>query len=46
MNDGYLCYCVHSDNEFAFTITFEYIIYERSRSTVFHSLDYDVNIEK
>ena len=28
-------------------MTFEYIIYERSRRTVLlHSLDYDVNIEK
>ena len=45
-NDGYLSYFVHSDNQFVFTLSFEYIIYERSRRAVLQSLDYDVNIEK
>ena len=45
-NDGYLCHFVHSDNQFVFTMTLEYIIYERSGMAVLHSLDYDVNIEK
>ena len=47
-NDGYLSYFVHSDNQFVFTLTFEYIIhvYERSRRAVLQSLEFDVNIEK
>ena len=44
-NYGYLSYFVHSDNQFVFALTFEYIIYERSRRAVLQSLYYDVNIE-
>ena len=45
-NDGYLGHFAHSDNQFVFSMTFGYIIYERSRRAVLHSLGYDVNIEK
>ena len=45
-NDGYLSHFVHSENQFVFTMTFKYTIYERSRRAMLHSLDYDVNIEK
>ena len=45
-NDGYLSHFVHSDNQFVFTMSIEYIIIERSRRAVLRSLDYDVNIEK
>ena len=45
-SDGYLSNFVHSDNQFVFTLTFEYMIYERSRWAVLQSLVYDVNIEK
>ena len=45
-NDGYLSHFVHSDNQFVFTLTFEYMIYERSRRAVLHSLITDANIEK
>ena len=36
-NDGYLSHFVHSGNQFVFTLTFQYIIYERSRRAVLHS---------
>ena len=45
-NDDYLSHFVHSDTQIVFTMTFEYLAYERSCRAVLHSLDYDVNIEK
>ena len=45
-NDGYHSHFIHSETQIVFTITFEYIVYERSHMAVLHTLDYDVNTEK